>query len=147
MHRLIKIRIIRDFEQLEERVRRCMDTLFEANKTCAGYRPPADFYETSQGMVLRLDLAGVPAHEISLSLAGPELVIRGRRLPPSPQGIRRFIHLEMGCGFFERSFMLPIAIDPEGVSATYTDGILEVTLPRKVPRSRHILLKPRLDQD
>jgi HSP20 family protein len=147
MYRLIKIRIIRDFEQLEERGRRSLDTLFEANRTYASYHPAADFYETSQGMVLRMDLAGVQAQEISLSLAGPELIVRGRRYPPPPQGIRRFIHLEMGFGFFERSFMLPIAIDPEGVSATYTDGILEILLPRKIPPRRHIPVKSRPDQD
>jgi HSP20 family protein len=147
MHRLIKIRIIRDFEHLEERVRRSLDTLFEANKTCASYRPAADFFETALGMVLRMDLAGVRADELSLSLAGQELTIRGRRSPPPPQGLRRFIHLEMGFGSFERSFRLPISIDPEGVSARYADGILEVLLPRKFPQRRHIPLKPLPEHD
>ncbi len=145
MHRLIKIRIIRDFEHLEERVRRSLDTLFESHKPFACFRPPADFFETTQGMVLRLDLAGIQAEDISLSLSGQELVVRGRRLPPPPEEIRRFVHLEMGFGAFERTFMLPIAIDPEAVSASYTDGILEVRLPRKLPVSRQIPVN--LDKD
>ena len=53
MHRLIKIRIIRDFEHLEEQMRRGFDTLLEAYKTPVSFRPAADFYETSQGLVLR----------------------------------------------------------------------------------------------
>ncbi len=43
MHRLIKIRIIRDFDHLEEQVRRGFDTLLEAHKTSVSFRPAADF--------------------------------------------------------------------------------------------------------
>jgi HSP20 family protein len=141
MYRLIKIRVIRDFDRLEEQVRRGLDTLLEAHKTSASFRPAADFYETTQGLVLRLELAGVAAEDISLSLTAHELVVRGRRRPPSPDGIRSFIHLEMGFGTFERRFKLPISIDPEGVEAAYADGILEVRLPRKKPQSRQITVK------
>lgn len=138
MYRLIKIRVVRDFDRLEEQVRRGLDTLLEAHRTSVSFRPAADFYETAQGLVLRLELAGVPAEAISLTLAAHELVIQGCRRPPRPDGLRRFIHLEMGFGAFERRFQLPIPIDPEGISAAYADGILEVSLPRKERQSRQI---------
>ena len=141
MYRLIKIRVIRDFDRLEEQVRRGLDTLMEAHKTSASFRPAADFYETTQGLVLRLEVAGVAAEDISLSLTAHELVVRGCRRPPHPDGLRRFIRLEMGFGAFERRFTLPLAIDAEGVEAAYADGILEVRLPRKVPQSRQITVK------
>ncbi|MHB9074500.1 MAG: Hsp20/alpha crystallin family protein [Desulfobaccales bacterium] len=141
MYRLIKIRVIRDFDRLEEQVRRGLDTLLEAHKTSASFRPAADFYETTQGLVLRLEVAGVAAEDISLSLTAHELVVRGCRRPPHPDGLRRFIRLEMGFGAFERRFTLPLSIDSEGVEAVYADGILEVRLPRKVPQSRQITVK------
>jgi len=141
MYRLIKIRVIRDFDRLEEQVRRGLDTLMEAHKTSASFRPAADFYETSQGLVLRLEVAGVAAEDISLSLTAHELVVRGCRRPPHPDGLRRFIRLEMGFGAFERRFTLPLSIDAESVEASYADGILEVRLPRKVPQSRQITVK------
>jgi HSP20 family protein len=138
MHRLVKIRIIRDFEHLEEQMRRGFDTLLEAYKTPVSFRPAADFYETAQGLVLRLELAGVAPEDVSLILTGHELRVRGRRRPPASEGIRRFVHLEMAFGIFERRFMLPIAVDPEGVEARYVDGILEVHLPRKASGTRTI---------
>ena len=141
MYRLIKIRVIRDFDRLEEQVRRGLDTLLEAHRTSASFRPAADFYETTEGLVLRLELAGVPAEAVSLSLTAHELVVQGCRRPPRPDGLRRFIHLEMGFGAFERRFRLPIPIDAEGVTAAYVDGILEVRLPRKEPQSRQITVK------
>ena len=141
MHRLIKIRIIRDFEHLEEQMRRGFDTLLEAYKTPVSFRPAADFYENAQGLVLRLELAGVAAADVSLTLMRHELVVRGRRRPPGPEGIRRFVHLEMPFGIFERRFTLPIAIDPQGVEARFVDGVLEVHLPRKAPQTRTIPVK------
>jgi len=141
MHRLIKIRIIRDFEHLEEQVRRGFDALLEARKTSASFRPAADIYETTQGLVLRLELAGVAPEDVSLILTGHELVVRGRRRPPRPDGLRHVVHMEMAFGTFERSFTLPLAIDPQGVEARYLDGILEVNLPRKAPRTRTIPVK------
>lgn len=141
MHRFIKIRIIRDFEFLEEQGRRSFDTLLEAYKTSVSFRPAADFYETIQGLVLRLELAGVAAEDVSLTLTGHELVVRGRRRPPAPEDIRRFVHLEMAYGIFERRFRLSIPVDSQGVEARYADGILEVHLPRKAPQTRTIPVK------
>jgi hypothetical protein len=40
MHRFIKIRIIRDFEHLEERVRRWRDTPVELGESGVSFRPP-----------------------------------------------------------------------------------------------------------
>jgi HSP20 family protein len=141
MYRLIKIRLIRDFDRLEEQVRRGFDTLLEAHRTAASFRPAADFFETTQGLVLRLELAGVAAEDLSLSLTAHELVVRGCRRPPRPDGLRRFIRLEMGFGAFERRFKLPIPVDPDSAEAAYVDGILEVRLPRKTPQRRQITVK------
>jgi HSP20 family protein len=141
MHRFIKIRIVRDLENLQERVRGVLDTMFAASRPTVSFRPAADFYETAQGLVLRLDLAGVAVEDVSISLAGQELVIQGCRKPPRPEGLQRFIHLEMGFGSFQRRFVLPIPVDPQGVKASYVDGVLEVKLPRKLPQTRTIPVK------
>ena len=141
MHRLIKIRFLRDFESLEERVRRWQDTLFNPGAKEVSFKPPADFYETAQGLVVRLDLAGVAKEDLSLSLAGQELVVQGRRQPPPSPGLRRFLSLEIGFGAFERRFFLPLAIDTEGVQAIYKDGILEIHLPRQKPQKLHVAVK------
>jgi HSP20 family protein len=147
MHRLIKIRIVRDFERLEEQVRRWADTLLEFAEPGVSFRPAADFYETSQGLVLRLEVAGVAKEDLSLTLAGQELVIRGRRRPPAKEGINRFFHLEIGFGAFERTFKLPIPIDHQEVRAKYQDGILEISLPRLQPQTRRIQVKEVPDVD
>ncbi len=134
MHRLIKIRIMRDYESLEERVRVWRDGFWSLKETPVGFRPHADLLETSQGLVLRLEVPGVEPDELSLCLAGHELIIRGRRRSLPPEGAMRFLLRELVCGPFERSFLLPIAVDPEKIQARCADGILEVLLPRSAPR-------------
>jgi HSP20 family protein len=138
MMRLFKIRIMRDFDRLEERVRRWMDNVYEFQETGVSFRPPVDFFETSQGLVLRMELAGVAKDDLSLTLCGQELVIQGRRSPLHPEGVTRFLRHEINHGVFERRFRIPVAVDPEGLQAQYQDGILEVFLPRLAPLSRRI---------
>ena len=84
MHRLIKIRIIRDFEQMEEHWRCQPHVWFGSSRPHLHFRPAADFYETAQGLVLRLEVAGIQPESLCLSMAGQELVVEGRRQPPPP---------------------------------------------------------------
>ncbi len=138
MHRLIKIRIIRDLEHLEERMRSWRDRLFLLDESGHPFRPAADLYETPEGLVLRLEIAGAAREDLGIDLVGQQLIIRGQRRPAPPTDTNRVLHYEITYGGFERSFLLPLAIDPEGVKARYENGILEVRLPRRRPQTRQI---------
>lgn len=138
MHRLIKIRIIRDLENLEERARCWRDRLFHLGDVQLPFRPAADLYETPEGLVLRLEIPGTVREDLGIDLVGQELTVRGQRRPLPPADISRVLHYEITYGSFERSFHLPVAVDPECVRASYEHGILEVRLPRRHPRSRVI---------
>jgi HSP20 family protein len=141
MHRLIKIRILRDLENLEERMRSWRDRLFPFSEAEFPFRPAADLYETPEGLVLRLDIPGAVREELGIDLAGQELIIRGQRRPAPPANVSRVLHYEITYGSFERSFHIPIAINPEGVKARYEHGILEIKLPRHRLRARRIPVK------
>jgi HSP20 family protein len=134
MHRLIKLRVIRDRERLEERMRRWMESLFEIEQAPPCFQPAADFFETPDALVLRMEVPGADAQDLSLTLTGRELVIRGFRRSSGFAGPTRFFHHELRSGAFERTFFLPMPIDPSGVTAQYLDGILEVRLPRQASR-------------
>jgi HSP20 family protein len=134
MHRLIKIRLVRDYESLEDRVRGWKDVFLGLKEPHVAFRPAVDLLETTQGLVLRMEVPGVAPDDLSLALAGQELIIRGHRRPERPEGTVRFLHHELVYGPFERRFLLPMPIDQEKVQARCADGILEVVLPRPVPR-------------
>ncbi|MGQ9688585.1 MAG: Hsp20/alpha crystallin family protein [Desulfobaccales bacterium] len=147
MQRLIKIRILRDLENLEERMRSWRERLFPSGEADFPFRPPADLYETPAGLVVRLELAGVAVEDLSIALAGQELVVRGQRRPSPPVEVSRVLHYEITYGSFERRFHIPLAINPEGVAARYEQGILEVTLPRHRPRERRIPVRELLENE
>jgi HSP20 family protein len=138
MHRLIKIRIIRDLEHLEERMRSWRDRLFPLCDVELPFRPAADLYETPEGLVLRLEIPGAVKEELGIDLAGQDLIVRGQRRPLPPPNVSRVLHYEITYGSFERSFHIPMAIEPGGVKARYENGILEVKLPRQRPQARRI---------
>ena len=74
-------------------------------------------------------------------MAGQELIVRGKRRPLPPADVSRVLLYEITYGSFERSFHIPMAVDPEGISACYQQGVLEVRLPRHHPRPRFIQVR------
>jgi HSP20 family protein len=129
----IKIKIAKDFEMLEERMRRLMENLFGpwSSTMPAGapnFHPAADIYETPQALVIRMELAGLQTSEIALTVHRQELVVAGRRRFPAEEPIGRFHRLEIDYGNFERRFPLPKAVDEGRVEAEYLNGILTVRL-------------------
>ena len=141
MHRFIKIRIIRDLEHLEERKRGWRERLFPLGEVQMPFRPAMDLYETTEGLVLRLEIPGAVKEDLAVDLVGQELIIRGQRRPTPPAQVTRVLNYEITYGNFERSFHIPIPIDPEGIKARYREGILEVKLPHLRPRARRIAVK------
>ena len=51
------------------------------------------------------------------------------------EGSKRWHRYERSYGSFERAFSLPTTVDPDKIAATYTNGILTVTIP-KAERAR-----------
>ncbi len=133
----IKIRIAKDFEMLEDRMRRMMDNFFGAwvqpQTASPTFRPAADIYENPGEMVIRMDLAGVVREELNLTLNRQELIISGRRRFPATEPVQRFYNLEIDYGWFERKFNLPQGVEESAIRAEYKNGVLEVRLPWRQP--------------
>ncbi len=100
------------------------------------WAPAADVFETASGYVLEIDLPGLRREDVMVQVERGELVVRGEK-PPSTAGRPETFHrLERLEGPFARSFRLPQAVDPEGITAELADGVLRVTLPKPRPGRR-----------
>jgi HSP20 family protein len=82
-----------------------------------------------------LELPGVTAEDVKLSLENNLLSIRGEKKQQAEERTERVHRYERSYGVFERSFALPTTVDSEKVSATFQNGILTVTVP-KAERAR-----------
>jgi HSP20 family protein len=92
--------------------------------------PPADIYETAEGITLQVDLPGHDAKAIEVKVENDTLSLKSeRKLERSDKdGARR---LERSFGVYTRSFVLPRTVDASKVEARYENGVLTLTLPRR----------------
>ena len=97
------------------------------------WRPNVNVYETRNAIIVCADLAGMDRNAIEVSVAGKQLLIRGRRMCPMRAGKEKAIavHLmEIDHGGFGRSVEIPDNVDETNVSAHYDAGMLWIRLPK-----------------
>jgi HSP20 family protein len=97
----------------------------------AEWHPGVDIREEKDRIVVRTDLPGMRQEDISVEVADGTLTIRGERKQEEDTAEGRYHRVERSYGLFVRSFALPEGIDPGAVSATYRNGVLDVTLPKR----------------
>jgi HSP20 family protein len=98
------------------------------------WQPPTDVYENDDGVVVRVEVAGMRGEDFSISLAGRRLVVTGTRVDAEPK--RTYHQMEIRLGEFCAEVYLPWPVELEGVEANYEEGFLEVHLPR--PRGQRV---------
>ena len=95
------------------------------------WMPVVDMYETNDDLILNFELPGVPEKDISLSITGDVLTVKGeRQFGHQVDGDNYYVHTERVYGRFERSIRLSVPVQAGRVRATYRDGVLEVSLPK-----------------
>jgi HSP20 family protein len=124
------------FRDIQSEMNRLFDSFLgrpATTATGAGSRiwmPVIDMYETNDDLVLNFELPGVPEKDISLSITGDVLTVKGERLFNQRLNDDNYFHMERAYGKFERSIRLPMPVQAGRVRATYRDGMLEVSLPK-----------------
>src|SRR5437762_13578397 len=94
-----------------------------------GWSPALDLYQNNDNVVAVIELPGMRKEEIEISLHDGTLTISGERKRESSNNGDNAERTERYIGAFRRSIALPTRVDANKVSATYRDGILNVTLP------------------
>ena len=100
-----------------------------------GFRPRVDVYRTENPTMLHVvaELPGIDSSQVDLAINEGVLVISGRRQRRA-EG-RRYEHIEIDYGPFERRIAIGDRFDPEAAEATYQNGLLTIALPLRAPTS------------
>lgn len=92
-----------------------------------GWAPLADVRQTDDAYVVEMDLPGVKKEDISVELSGAELVVTGDLKDgadgQSSRRVRRSGHIE-------QRVLLPVPAEADKVTASLSDGVLTVTVPK-----------------
>lgn len=124
------------FASLQRQMNRLFDDAF------AGYAPLAragsgatlapsiDVKETDKAIEVEAELPGVDEKDVQVTLEDGVLTIKGEKKAEKEESKKGYYMSERSYGSFLRSFELPAGIDADKVNATFTKGVLKVTLPK-----------------
>jgi HSP20 family protein len=129
-----------EISRIQSEINRLFDNLIElrASKGEGGgeWLPSADVYETERELVVKFEIPGVGATDVTMSVEGNRLIVRGeKRRPANGHRGGRYHCMERGYGKFKRVVHISSPVNTREAQAVLAEGVLEVTFP-KVPNRR-----------
>src|SRR5579863_452051 len=95
----------------------------------AHWVPNTDVYSTDEGLVIKVELAGMRSENLQITVEDTKLRISGQR----PDGCRAakfsFLAMEINYGPFENVLELPAGYDLSQAKASYLNGFLRIDVP------------------
>jgi HSP20 family protein len=121
------------------KLRRDMERLFSRYRSDFGIGllpweedvgPFFDLTETKDTLVLRVDLPGVDAKDLEISISGNRLTLKGRRQEETVKETGRYQTVERRFGSFSRTFTTPCKVKVDDIHASLKEGTLEIVMPK-----------------
>lgn len=133
---MIKLKTVKDMGPMSREWDRLVDQVFFGQHARIGSRgqvwfPQMDVYETDNDYVVVCELPGLKADEIEILVDRTHVKISGRRNHPGFKNPVRIHHTEINYGAFQRVSRMPGPIEPDGVKASFENGMIEITMPKK----------------
>ena len=89
---------------------------------------PVDLFREGAQYVLNADLPGIDPGSVDVDVDGHLLTIRAQRSTANQEGVR-WLAQERPFGSYMRQFSIGDDVNPEGISASYDNGVLSVIIP------------------
>ncbi|TAL87502.1 MAG: Hsp20/alpha crystallin family protein [Rhodanobacter sp.] len=103
----------------------------ESSVVTSQWVPRVDIKEEADRFVLYADIPGVDPQQIEVQMDKGMLTIKGERREDAHVKGDNFSRIERRHGRFHRRFALPDSANPEGISASGHNGVLEITIPKR----------------
>jgi HSP20 family protein len=131
---IVKWEPFRDLMVMQDRMTRLFDEtlsrIWKEDVARGVWSPPVDILERGNEIVLKIDLPEVSQSEIDIKVEENTLIVQGERKFRKETSEETYLQIERPYGTFRRTFTIPRTIDPEGIKASYKDGVLRIILPR-----------------
>ena len=90
--------------------------------------PAADVYRTTDGWIVKVDLAGIKPGDVEVTVDGDVLRVSGSRLDCTcGEGVSHY-QLEITYSRFEKMIQFPRSIEHVQIERDYSDGLLTLRL-------------------
>jgi HSP20 family protein len=100
-----------------------------AASEATAWAPKIDVFERDNRLVTRVDLPGVKREDMSVEVTDGYLALSGERKLETEEKKDNFYRTEREYGSFYRTVPLPEGVKLEDVKATFSEGVLEVSVP------------------
>ncbi|HZN45478.1 MAG TPA: Hsp20/alpha crystallin family protein [Nitrospiraceae bacterium] len=133
---LVKWDPFRELEEMSNQINRLFvrPSAWQAQSkeamTVADWTPTVDISETEAEYLIKAELPEVKKEDVKITVEDGVLTIQGERRQETEEKAKKFHRIERSYGRFVRSFTLPDSVDEAGVKAVYTDGVLNLRLPK-----------------
>lgn len=114
-------------------VKRTQTTVTRETSPDAHWVPNTDVYLGEQGLVIKVELAGMQPEDLEVTIEGHRLRISGHRPDGCRAGKCNFIVMEINYGSFENVIELPPGYDLKHAKAAYQNGFLRIDVPESSP--------------
>ena len=104
--------------------------------TPAAWAPQVEVLQKPNAVVLRADLPGLKPDEVNVSVDNDTRTISGERKQEQREEREGYFRSERSYGTFHRAFTLPDAADEDKISASFKDGVLEISIPLAAEKER-----------
>jgi len=95
------------------------------------WAPNTDVFLTEEGMVVKVELAGMRREDLELTVEENRLCISGHRSDECRHGKCKFIVMEINYGPFETILDLPTGYNLGKARASYQNGFLRIDVPER----------------
>ncbi|MFP3909671.1 MAG: Hsp20/alpha crystallin family protein [Archaeoglobaceae archaeon] len=129
------------FEELK-RLQSRIDDLFGEIEGKKGLLPaemrdfPVDVVDEADKVKVVAELPGFKKEDIETAIEDSYLIIRAEKTEETEEKEKDYIRRERRYGEFRRRIQIPTDVNMEQISATYKNGVLEVTLPKAEPAKK-----------
>jgi HSP20 family protein len=96
----------------------------------SAWAPALDISERKDAYLVTVELPGVEADDLEVTLEDGVLTIQGERHFAHDSSEQQFHRIERRYGAFRRAITLPAQVMAEGIEASFDNGVLQVVVPK-----------------
>ena len=102
-----------------------------AESACGSWHPPVNILERESGIEITVEMPGIEAKDVEVTVDNGMLSIRGERILQETAEGETYHRVESSFGAFERRFTMPRSVDTGKIEARFKNGVMTLTLPKR----------------
>src|SRR4030095_7283315 len=115
----------------------------QGSGTATAWAPALDISERKDAYLVTVELPGVDADDLDITMEDGLLTIQGERQFTAESSEQQFHRVERRYGAFRRSITLPAHALAEGIQASFEDGVLLILVPKaEEAKPKRIQVRP-----